>query len=171
MQRSMLFLTLSLAALVSACASASKPVVLSAPEARQRLDSLTLREGEFEVSTVSEENRAKLRRALQSRLYKAGLFTEGPDLVLTYAVTEYDKGSRAARYWSSGTGGTGYITLDVNYSDATGRQLGRVRFPGKITGGVYGGDFSTAIGAVAEAVAGYTREHFHNPYAGEQYHK
>ncbi len=158
-----LVLTAAAACLVSVAVggcTSGKATVLTAPTPGLRPSSITLREGTFTVPDVSEENRGKLRAAIASRLYKGGAYTEGPELVITYAVIQYDKGSRSARYWSSGLGGSGSLTLEGLYSDAVGRTLAKVHFEGKISGGAFGGDFSGAIDAVAGQVAAYTRANF-----------
>lgn len=156
---SRVFALLCISFLLAACTS-GKTTVLKPLDTPRSYSTLTLREGEFTGGEVSVENRGKLRQALASRLYGLEKFTEGSDLTLTYRVIQYDKGSRSARYWSSGFGGAGTLTIEVTYTDKAGGELSRGNFEGKVSSGAFGGDFSGAIDAVASQIAAYTHKNF-----------
>ena len=49
------------------------------------------------------------------------------------------------------------------YTDRASRPLAKVHFEGKVSGGAFGGDFDTAIDAVAGEVAKYTKANFAPP--------
>jgi hypothetical protein len=156
-------LMLSAAAMMAAGCTSGTTTALVEPAERRVCSTVTLREGTFEGGEVSEESKGKIRTALMTRLYKAGAFREGPELTLTYRVTQYDAGSRSARYWSSGISGAGTLTMEVEYTDQAGRSLAKSVFTGKVSSGGFGGDFSGAIDAIANQIAAYTLTNFGPP--------
>ena len=84
-----------------------------------------------------------------------------PTLKLTGTVTQYDKGSRAARYMIGFGAGKTKVVAHIKIADkATGEVLFEDDVDGKVIIGVIGGESVGATRGLAKEVAGKTKKEF-----------
>ena len=85
--------------------------------------------------------------------------TEGV-LLMQGTITSYDEGSRAKRYWIGLGAGKAYCTIQIIFiNKATGEELSRTNFEGKLYMGLYGGDSIEAVDAVVDAFIDYMKQY------------
>lgn len=142
--------------------AAKTEVISSTPRGTGKTSyaSLTIKEGTHTAEDMPEDVRMKISRRLEKRLHESGAFATGDDLTLTYSVLDMNKGSRTARYWSSGFGGKGKLHIKGVYTDKAGVQVADCVFEGEVKGGWYGGDFDNALDSVANQMTKFTVNKF-----------
>jgi len=99
---------------------------------------------------------------LNELLYQKGGLKKGTDVTLTFRFVQFNPGSRLGRWFTGGIGNTGEgsLTIEVVYTDGTGKSLGKIMSEGKIGSGFLGGSSDNAIEKAAAEVASYTLTHF-----------
>ncbi|WP_026602770.1 DUF4410 domain-containing protein [Methylomonas sp. 11b] len=134
------------------CASANLSVV-QAMAAKPASASLILIDNTG--SKVSNEDIGNLKSAFSDSLQKAGVkivSTENKDVAaIVGQIQQYDKGSKALRYFVGFGAGTGKMKTAWKVSDQTGGEIGSCNIDGSISMGVFGGDFYNVHEKAAEA--------------------
>lgn len=141
---------------VAAC-GAGKTMVMEPGTEAVKAASVELHEGKSTVACPPAVV-ALFRSRLEAQLYKAGGFTRGDDLSLTYQFVQYNPGDQFARWFWGGIGnaGEGSITVQAVYTDKSGKQVSKILSEGKIGSGAFGGSMDFAIQKAAEEIAQYT---------------
>jgi hypothetical protein len=99
---------------------------------------------------------------LRARLAEKKLFiSENPDkLVIRGRITQYDPGSRAAR-WLIGMGaGSGEIIAEIRFSDAHGAPVARGTAVGGVSAGTAGGSMDSAVRRLVDAVVRFIQRNY-----------
>jgi uncharacterized protein DUF4410 len=148
------------ASLVLAGCGTGKTMVMEPGESR-KASSIAVVEGQSTV-TVPAEATAMFKNKLDEMLFEKGGIKKGQDVTLTYRFVQFNEGSRFKRWLTGGIGnaGEGNLTIEVTYSDGSGKQLGKIVSEGKIGSGFFGGSSDNAIEKAAEEVASYTVDHY-----------
>jgi hypothetical protein len=99
---------------------------------------------------------------LRSRLAEKKLFlAEGPNkLVIQGRITQFDPGSRTARYIIGLGAGSGEIVAEIRFNDAQGNPVARGTAVGGVTGGFGGGSIDAAVKRLVDAVVGFIRKNY-----------
>jgi hypothetical protein len=137
-----------------------KTMVMDAGESR-KVNSIAVVEGQSTV-TVPAEAETTFKNKLDELLFTKGGFQHGDEVTLTYRFVQFNAGSRFKRWFTGGIGnsGEGNLTIEVVYSDKSGKQLGKIMSEGKIGSGIFGGSSDDAIEKAAEEIASYSISHF-----------
>jgi hypothetical protein len=145
---------------VLASCGTGKTMVMDAGES-QKANSITVVEGQSTV-TVPSEAETTFKNKLDELLFTKGGFHRGDEVALTYRFVQFNEGSRFKRWFTGGIGnsGEGNLTIEVVFSDKSGKQLGKIMSEGKIGSGIFGGSSDSAIDKAAEEIANYAVEHF-----------
>ena len=99
---------------------------------------------------------------LQARLARKRLFaSEGADkLVIQGRITQFDPGSRTAR-WMIGLGaGSGEIVAEIRFDDARGGSVARGTAVGGVSSGLGGGSIDAAVKRLVDAVVGFIEANY-----------
>jgi len=152
-QKRLLVITLlAMISILYGCASA-KLNVLKPLASQPSAASLTLLDKTDK--NVSNEDISNLKAALSDSLQKSGttlVSTEKKDVpTIVGEINEYDKGSRALRYFIGFGAGSGHMKSAWKVVDPTGEELGSCNIDGSISAGVFGGSFYGVHDEVAKA--------------------
>lgn len=152
-QKRLLVITLlAMISILYGCASA-KLNVLKPLASQPGTVSLTLLDKT--AKHVSDEDIGNLKAAFSDSLQKSGttlVSTEKKDVpTIVGEIQEYDKGSRALRYFISFGAGTGNMKTAWKVVDPTGEEVASCNIDGSISAGVFGGSFYEVHDEVAKA--------------------
>lgn len=144
---------------VSGCAGSSNLVVMP-NTSEYRSGSVTL---EYGGATVEAEDKgvSELKAYMEKAFFEKGLFEKGEGLTVRYGFMTYDEGSQAARYFLGGLGGgEAKMVVGAEFYDNDGQLLAKIQSEGRLSGGFFGGDASSAIEAAAKEVAEFAAANF-----------
>ncbi|MGA7823437.1 MAG: DUF4410 domain-containing protein, partial [Steroidobacteraceae bacterium] len=110
--------------LVLASYGAGKTMVIYAGEQR-KINSIAVIEGPSVVPVPAEAS-AAFKKHLDELLFSKDGFKRGDDLTLTYRFVQFDEGNRFERWASQGLAGEGSLTIEVGYTDKSGKKLGEI---------------------------------------------
>lgn len=152
---------------VLASYSAGSTRVVYAGE-QPKVNSIAVIEGPS-VVTVPAAASTAFKKYLDELLFSKNGFKRGDDLILTYRFVQFDEGNRFERWASQGFAGEGSLTIEVVYTDKSGKKLWAIISKVKIGSLLnsrrlglffFGGSSSDAIYKAAKEVAGYSIAQF-----------
>lgn len=148
--------------LLSACAGGSYTVV--APnQSAYKAQSVEL---VYDGGTVAVDDKAaaELKKYMEEAFFGKNAkakFSRGNQLTVKYGYMGFDEGSQAARYFLGPIGGgEAKMVVGAEFIDASGKTLAKIHSEGRLSGGFFGGDSSSAIKKAAEEVATYAGANF-----------
>lgn len=144
--------------LLSACASGSLTVQATS-EDRPRVSEIEVVNANATV-VVDPEVESTFEEDLREELYSSGRFTEGDELEVAYRFVQLNQGSQWVRYLIGFGAGKGTLTIEVVFRTPDGTEHGKIDVGGEIRGGLFGGDFESAISAAAEQAAKFAINNF-----------
>jgi hypothetical protein len=152
---------LLLAGFILAGCGVGRAMVIKPPEAKVRVDSVQVMEGNSPVA-VPADVKATFTDKLNQHLYGEGGFQRGKELKISYRFIQYDPGSQLTRWFWGGIGnaGEGSLTIETKFFDPSDKELATINVEGRIGSGFFGGALSEAIDKAAEKVAEYTKANF-----------
>lgn len=152
---------LLLGGFVMAGCGVGRAMVIKPPDARLRVNSVEIMEGNSPVA-VPAEVKATLTDRLNHYLYGEDGFRRGKELKISYRFIQYDPGSQLTRWFWGGIGnaGEGSLTIETKYFDSSDKELATINVEGRIGSGFFGGALSEAVDKAAEKVAEYTKATF-----------
>lgn len=111
---------------------------------------------------VEDGSAAELKKYMEQAFYEKGVnFGRGSELTVKYGFMSFDEGSQAARYLLGPIGGgEAKMVVGAEFFDAAGNSLAKIQSEGRLSGGFFGGDASSAIKKAAEEVAAYAKANF-----------
>jgi len=144
----------------TACSSGSTTILNQVPVG-VKANSINIAQGVSDAVIPADDLKV-FAKELNYKLFANGDFKRGNDLTLTYRFLHYDTGSRAARWVTGGIGGAGESSVSVEalYTNADGRQVGKVVSDGKLGMGFFGGSSDYAVERAADEIADYTKQTF-----------
>lgn len=145
--------------LVAGCAGSSNMVV-TPNQSDFRSQTVDLVYGGATVS-AEDEGVTELKRYMEEAFYEKGLFSRGAGLTVKYGFMTYDEGSQAARYFLGMIGGgEAKMVVGAEFYDTNGNLLARIQSEGRLNGGFFGGDASSAVKKAAQEIANYAAANF-----------
>lgn len=148
------------ALLLSACAGGSN-LVVNPNRSTVKTEAVEL---VYEGGTVNvpDQATAELKRYMDEAFFKkTGMFARGSGITVKYGFMSFDEGSRAARYFLGPIGGgEAKMVIGAEFFDTQGNSLAKIQSEGRLSGGLLGGDSSSAIKKAAEEVANYAKANF-----------
>ena len=110
---------------------------------------------------AQDEGVTELKEYMEKAFFEKGLFSKGDGLTVKYGFMTYDEGSQAARYFLGGIGGgEAKMVVGAEFYDKSGKLLAKIQSEGRLNGGFFGGDSSSAIKKAAQEVADYAKANF-----------
>ncbi|MFZ1097845.1 MAG: DUF4410 domain-containing protein, partial [Steroidobacteraceae bacterium] len=135
---------------------------------QRKINSIAVIEGPSVVPVPAEAS-AAFKKHLDELLFSKDGFKRGDDLTLTYRFVQFDEGNRFERWASQGLAGEGSLTIEVGYTDKSGKKLGEIISKVKIGSLLnsrvwglffFGGSSDDALYKAAKEVAGYSATQF-----------
>lgn len=148
------------AALLAGCSS-SALMVDRPPAVATKVSTAKL---EYVAPTIGVEDgtQAYLRQKMDDALLsgKSAVFAPGDEITIRYQFVGHNEGSRAARWLTGGLAGGSKTYIQVDFVNATGEVVGRVRAEGSVGVGIAGGSAKTGIDAAVKKIAAYAMTTF-----------
>lgn len=152
---------LAAAGLVLAGCAGSSNLVMSPNRTAYKAQAASL---VYDGGTVNVEDKAtaELQQYMQQAFFEKGVnFGRGNELTVKYGFMAFDEGSQAKRYFLGPIGGgEAKMVVGAEFFDAAGNSLAKIQSEGRLSGGFFGGDASSAIKKAAEEVAAYAKANF-----------